>query len=304
MANGFQSQVYYSPAPATEGDFCDTNPRYTVDAGPFGLIAGPAGVRIGYFAWISYRGIDADNAPIEVNSFGSGPVAGFVHREQQGLITTYLANAGMTVPGGFPVTVFAGGGFWAVNNGAAQALPGMKAYADFATGKVTFAATASPTSASFTAGIAPGTFSVTGSINGNILTVTAVGSGAVVAGALISGTGVASGTRVVSQVSGTAGGIGTYAVSIPNQIVASTTISGTYGTLTVSAGTNPPIGAGRFLECLHCQQHADRFRRNFVCRDGECRDEMGCHECRIAWRTSKNQRSTLGLTHILHGEFQ
>jgi hypothetical protein len=243
MANGFQTQVYYSPAPATEGDFCDANPRYTVDAGPFGLVAGPAGVRIGYFGWLSYSGIDADSAPIAVNSFGSGPVAGIVHREQQGLITTYLAASGMTIPAGFPVTVFAGGGFWVRNNGSGQALPGMKAYADFATGQATFAATGTPTTVSFTAGIAPGTFSVTGSISGNVLTVTAVGSGTVVAGALISGTGVASGTRIVSQLTGTTGGIGTYAVSVPNQDVASTTISGTFGTLTISAGTSPPIGA-------------------------------------------------------------
>lgn len=244
MSGGRQTQVYYQPAPAVEGDFADANPRAAVDAGQFGLVAGAAGVRIGYFAWLSDSQIDADNAPAIVNSFGSGPVAGFVHREQQGLITTYLADSGMMIPQGLPLSVMSAGAFWAVNNGTTQALPGQKAYADLATGKVIFADTGSAATASFTGAIAAETFSVTGSIAGNVLTVTAVGSGTVVPGGAISGTNVASGSRIVSQLSGTTGGIGTYAVSIPEQTVASTTISGTYGELTVSAISTGTIEVG------------------------------------------------------------
>lgn len=80
--------------------------------------------------------------------------------------------------------------------------------------------------------IAAGTFSVTGSISGNILTVTGVTSGTVVAGATITGTGVSASTVISNQLSGTTGGIGTYAVSV-SQVAASTAISGTYGTLTI-----------------------------------------------------------------------
>ena len=80
--------------------------------------------------------------------------------------------------------------------------------------------------------IAPATFSVTGSIAGNVLTVTAVSSGTIVNGATISGTGITVGTTIGNQLSGTAGGVGTYSVSV-SQTAASTTISGTYGTLTV-----------------------------------------------------------------------
>lgn len=234
MANGMQTQVGAQYAPAVEGDFCDLNPRFTVDAGPGGLVCGANGVTVGRFAWATMQAIDPDNAPAIVNNFGVGAVTGFVHREQQGLNTTYLLDASMIVPVGFPITLFSGGGFWVKNAGTTQALLGQKAYAKFTDGSISFAATGSPLTASGTASsVAAETFSVTGSIAGNVMTVTAVGSGTIVPGATISGTNVVSGTQVVTQLSGTAGGVGTYAVNIAEQAVASTTISGTYGLMTV-----------------------------------------------------------------------
>jgi hypothetical protein len=234
MSGGIQQLVTTQPAPGIAGDFCSANPRYSVDAGPGGLIAGPNGVAVARFAWASYNNVDGNSAPAAVNNFGSGPVTGFVGRAQQGLITTYLSDAGVTIPAGFMVTLYSAGDFWATNSGATQALPGMKAYASYATGLITFAATGNATTASGSASsIAAGTSSVTGSISGNVLYVTAVGSGTLYPGTTISGTNVASGTVIVSQLSGTTGGVGTYAVSISEQTVASTTISGTYGTLTV-----------------------------------------------------------------------
>jgi hypothetical protein len=74
-----------------------------------------------------------------------------------------------------------------------------------------------------------------------VMTVTAVSSGTIVVGSTISGTNVVTGTTVISQTSGTAGGIGVYSVSIP-QTVASTAVSGTYGTMTVSA-----VGSGALV---------------------------------------------------------
>lgn len=68
---------------------------------------------------------------------------------------------------------------------------------------------------------------VTASIATTVLTVTAVTSGTVVDGMLLTGTGVSAGTRVVAQLTGTAGGIGTYTVSI-SQTTSSTTITGAY----------------------------------------------------------------------------
>lgn len=244
MAGGFQTQVNVQPAPAVEGDFCDANPRYTVDAGPGGLVAGASGVTVGRFAWTSVSSIDPDNAPTIVNNFGVGPVAGFVHREQQALITQYLAGASMLVPQGYQVTLHSGGGFWVKNKGSGYAQPNMKAYANFVDGSVSFAAAGAPPTAVVTGSVAASTFAVTGSITGNVMTVTNVTSGTVVPGATISGTGVASGTQVVSQLSGTPGGNGTYAVSIAEQAAASTTINGTYGTMTVTGVTSGALVVG------------------------------------------------------------
>ena len=67
----------------------------------------------------------------------------------------------------------------------------------------------------------------TGSITGTTLTVTAVTSGEIHAGQLITGTGITSGTTITAYGSNTFGGTGTYTVS-PIQIapVSSTTITG------------------------------------------------------------------------------
>lgn len=242
MVANFQTSVGAAMAPAVEGDFCDANPRSTVNAGPGGLTAGALGLVMGRFAWISSSRVDGDGAPAVANNSGLGAVAGFVHREVgQALITVYGDDTSMTIPPGFGVTLHNTGGFWVKNNGSAMAHVGQKAYANYADGKATFAATGTPAAgASVTASIAASTSSVTGSISGNVLTVTAVGSGVVRPGTTLSGTGVVSGTKVVSQLSGTTGGIGTYSVNYPEQdVAAGTTISGTYGTMTVTA-----VGSG------------------------------------------------------------
>lgn len=68
---------------------------------------------------------------------------------------------------------------------------------------------------------------VTGSIATTILTVTAAGTPGLAAGQLLTGTGVTVGTRIVAQLTGTAGGVGTYSVDT-SQTVASTAITGAY----------------------------------------------------------------------------
>lgn len=247
MSGGFQQFAYNQPAVAVAGDFASNNPYFTYDAGPGALVAGAAGVTIGRFAW-TVPPQDSDGTNGVVNSFGTGPVAGFVHRNQQGLNTTYLSYAGNLIPQGFGITLMIGGDFWVINDGATQALPGQKAYADYATGKVRFGATGAPSQqASVTGAVVATTGSFTGSISGNVLTISAVGSGVAVVGGVLSGTGVASGTRITSQLSGTTGGVGTYEVSIPQQTVASTTISETYGLMTVSAVGSGTLEVGSVL---------------------------------------------------------
>lgn len=247
MTGGFQTQVYDQPLMAVAGDFASNNPYFTYLAGPGGLVAGAGGVTIGRFAW-AYPPDDGDGTPSVVQSYGAGPVAGFVHREQQGLITTYLAFAGMVIQQGFAMTLMIGGDFWVVNDGSTQALPGQKAYADFSTGKVRFGATGAPSaSAEVTGAIAAVSANIVGGIVDDVLTVAST-SQVLVKGTVLSGSGVASGTKITGQVSGTAGGAGVYNVSIPEQnVAAGTAITGTYGVLTVSAVTSGALEVGAVL---------------------------------------------------------
>jgi hypothetical protein len=90
------------------------------------------------------------------------------------------------------------------------------------------------------------TLSVTASITGVIMTVTVVGAGTVRNGTILTGTGVTAGTMVQKQLSGTAGGVGTYQVSV-SQSVSSTTITGSFGTLTVSAVASGTLAVGQTL---------------------------------------------------------
>jgi hypothetical protein len=101
-----------------------------------------------------------------------------------------------------------------------------------------------PTAASVTGAIAAGSASFTGVIAGDVLTVSGSVTGTIVPGCAISGTGVTAGTTVTSQLSGTAGAAGTYAVSV-TQTVASTTISATYGVMTVSAVSSGTLSIGQ-----------------------------------------------------------
>jgi hypothetical protein len=65
----------------------------------------------------------------------------------------------------------------------------------------------------------------TGSITANVLTVSAVATGTIVLGATVFGVGVANGTTVIAQISGTPGGIGTYQVAGPAQSIGLETLS-------------------------------------------------------------------------------
>jgi hypothetical protein len=251
----FPNQVNTVPAIGVEGDFASSNPRFSTLSGPGGFVAGPSGVTIGRFCWYYGSSFDPDNTPQQVSNSLSGAqpsggtsVVGLVGRHQQGLITTYLTASGMLIPAGFAVTPFNGGDFLVKNTGTGAAILGMKAYANLSSGAVTFAATGSPTTGSCTGSIGPQTVSFTGSISGNVLTVSAVSSGTIVAGAVLTGgTGTATNTTVVSQLSGTTGGVGTYAVNIPEQTVASASLTGSYGLLNVSAITSGTLGVGNTL---------------------------------------------------------
>ena len=204
---GFQQTVNIQPAPGLPGDFASADPRANVAAGPGALIAAPSGVTVGRFAWVDATGVFASNT-------GSGLPDGFVHRSLGDvLITTYLAETSSLILGGFEVTLFSAGIFWAVNSGAGAAVRNTKVYSTYGTGAVTTGAT----------GLTIAGSSVTGSIAGTVLTVTSVTSGTITVGQPISGTGITAGTYITAFGTGT-GGAGTYTVNT-SQTAASTTIT-------------------------------------------------------------------------------
>ncbi len=139
----FQTSVNLTQAPAVAGDFASANPRHSVLSVPGGFVAGAAGLTIGLFAWA-----DSATGTVLLNS-GTGAPTGFVHRDLQALITTYLAEYGMTIPAGFGVgELFNGGDFWVKDAGASAVTIGMKAFANNTNGTISFAAAGATVSGS------------------------------------------------------------------------------------------------------------------------------------------------------------
>ena len=246
---GFATQVNGVQAPGQEGDFSVPGDPYQTLNCPAnsGWTAGELGVNVGTFAWADYFDNTLDN-------FGIGVPQCFIGREQQGVFTTYNGIfASLAVPAGLPVTGMQSASKWARNSGTVSATPGMKAYALNSSGLVTFNVTGTPptgasaTSATLakivsatTGGALPTTNTCTGSIAGNVLTVSAVGSGSVLgAGQTITGTGIdpAEVVSIIAQLTGTAGSTGTYQISmIFGVAVASTAIAISGGGLTLTGG--------------------------------------------------------------------
>lgn len=229
----FQNAVNLFNPLAVAGDFASTNPRATVLAGEGALVAGPNGVTVGQFAWVS--AVDGRT----VNNFPIGPndLFGFVHRDQQALITKYLAEASNVIPPGFPVTLFDAGDFWDLVAGSTPATVGAACFASFADGSLSIgAAPAGPTAT----GSVGSTFTATGS--GTNLTTSAV-TGLISPGDTISGAGVPAGTTIISQTSGTPGGAGVYVTSQATTVAAGTVTSfGNVLDVTAVAGGNLAVG--------------------------------------------------------------
>jgi hypothetical protein len=125
--SGFQGSVNSALPIAVEGDFASANPRFMVTP-PYegGFQAGSSGVTIGRFAWVSPDGKTVSNT-------GTGRPDGFVHREQQGLITSYLSESSFTIPAGFPVSLLTIGEVFAKIT-VSPAVRGQKAFAKLSDG--------------------------------------------------------------------------------------------------------------------------------------------------------------------------
>ena len=137
----FQNQVYINPAQAIAGDFASSNPMIYKLSGTGRMVAATAGVQVGRFA-----SLNADGTVSSI--LAAAPDAsrvGFVHRESNAQITTFLAESGYTILGGEPVALFGKGDFWA-NTDVITGSPvrGAAVYWDVLTGNTIIGTPVSP----------------------------------------------------------------------------------------------------------------------------------------------------------------
>lgn len=244
MSN-FPSKVNVFQAPAVVGDFASQNPRASMLAGQGDLVAPVGGLIVGNFAFVT-KNVTNDTVS---QAWASGTEVGFLAREQQGLITTFLAGDSLVVPQGFMVTLYTEGDFYGLFQGGAT--PGQNVYADESDGSLISAASA-PAAASAT-GLIGSNNTVAGSITAGVLTITtAATAGSVMPGDTFTATGVpavahnGASVTIGSQLTGTTGGIGTYQLAAPDSAI--TVAAFTNGqSLTSSYATFSAVGTGTLV---------------------------------------------------------
>jgi len=232
----FQRVVQNTQAPAVAGDFASTNPFASVLAGPGALVAPASGLIVGNFAWVGPAGQVSQ-------SFVAGWQIGFLGRNEQALITQFLGESTLVVPPGFPVTLFNGGDFWA--KFAAGATVGQNVYADPNDG----APLAGATAPSLGAGTATAGFSGTATLNGTTtLNVTVVTHGVISPGDVVADSttpgNIPAGTTIVSQLTGIAGGVGTYQMSAVGVAAVGDTVTTTSSVMLVTAVASGSFNLG------------------------------------------------------------
>ena len=95
--------------------------------------------------------------------------------------------------------------------------------------------------------VTPSAAAFTASITGTTLDVTAVSSGVLAVGQVISGDGVTYGMTIASQTSGATGGVGQYTLTQPATQVTGSISTASGGTLTVTAATSGKIVIGQVI---------------------------------------------------------
>jgi hypothetical protein len=94
---------------AISGDYASSNPRSALVGIEGQYVAATGGLTIGQFCWVQADGRSLGNLP--PNGVTTAP-DGFVHRAQQALITTYLAEYGNVIQAGFPAAAMTSGDYF------------------------------------------------------------------------------------------------------------------------------------------------------------------------------------------------
>lgn len=196
---GFQTFVNNELPVAVAGDFASANPRASVPGAPFAYVAPVAGTQVGAFAWCNPA------TGIAGNYYVANAMQGFVHRENNALITTFLGIAAMGVLQGQMLNAYDQGDFWGVFT--AGSTVGQKVYINPLTGLLTSNTTGNSVTANSTAS----SLATTG-----VLTVGATLTGTLAVGQVVTGAGIPDGCYISSQLSGTAGSTGTYQLTNVN----------------------------------------------------------------------------------------
>jgi hypothetical protein len=204
----------------------------------FGLSSAEAAFAQIYFA--GYTNGTALPGALLISQFNQSAVNGYVRGASVGTMT--LAQLQALSGGSLSVTV--GGVVATAASIALTAATSFSNAASLMTIALAYYDAVSTSSGAIAAGTA--TNSTAASITGNVLTVAATVTGAFVAGGVLTGTGVTAGTYIVKQLTGTTGGAGTYQVSAI-QSVATTTISQSYGLLTIGAMTSGTFAVGQVI---------------------------------------------------------
>lgn len=139
----FQNQVYINPAVAVAGDFASANPMVFKLSSTGRMVANSAGVTVGKFAALLIDGT-VQSIPTTAPTGGTSRF-GFVHRENNAQIVTYLAESGNTIQPGQAVSLFGTGDFWVRADVATTTVRGTAILWDVVTGNTNLGGTPSAT---------------------------------------------------------------------------------------------------------------------------------------------------------------
>jgi hypothetical protein len=234
----FQTTINDYQAIGVAGDFASLNPYSSVLAGNSALVAPVGGLTVGNFFWVGPTGQTSQ-------SFVSGWQIAFLGRNMQALITQFLEEATMVVPEGFMVAGYNGGDFLA--NFPAGAAFGNYVFADPNDG--TPVANATNTAPALGVGTASAGFSGTATLNGTTtLNITAVTHGVVSVGDVVADSttpgNIPAGTTIVAQLTGIAGGVGTYQMSQVGVAAVGDTVTTTSAGMLVTAIASGTLNDG------------------------------------------------------------